>query len=292
VPRGDVREDVGALHRQLDPHRQPGGRPVHPPGRQVRGEQLDEVVAAAGQGGPVRPEPVGADRGEQLGGDHLVQGGRGQAGGGLLGGDRSPDRLVGADPADPQAAPEQLRRGADRDDPGAQRGQWRRRGLAVQHEVGQAEVLDDRGAAGVRDRRDGLAADGGEHRAGRVVACGHQVDEAARGASGSLDPARVGAARVGGHGDDAAPGAGECAGQPGVGGAGGDQGAVVRPECPPEQPERLLPARRDHQLVGFGGQSLVLGEVAGDLGAQQGQPGRVEPVAVQRRPRPLRVDRR
>ena len=72
------------------------------------GEEPGEAVAAPGERAAVGGEPVGVDGGQELGGERLANRRGGQVYRGLVGEDLGSQRFAGADPPDPQPAPEQL----------------------------------------------------------------------------------------------------------------------------------------------------------------------------------------
>ena len=86
-----------------------------------------------------------------------------------------------ADPADAQAAPEELRERADGQHRGGGVERRDRRGrLAAERQVGQRVVLEDRDAHLLREPRERAAAGLRHHRAGRILKRRHQVDQPRR----------------------------------------------------------------------------------------------------------------
>jgi hypothetical protein len=70
--RRGVGEGVRVVERKLRPQGQAGRWPLGAPRRQVPGDERQQQVAALGERGAMRGQPVRVDRGQQPGGERLA----------------------------------------------------------------------------------------------------------------------------------------------------------------------------------------------------------------------------
>ena len=163
---------------------------------------------------------------------------------------------VGADPADPQPAPDGLADRADGDG-AADRRERRAGSLAVEAELAHRLVDDERRAL-PRGEVDGALAQPRRHRAaGGVVVVGHEVAERRARALERLLEGELVPALVGGHRHRHEPGAARAQRLEGVRIARrlDERTVAARQQGAGQQADRVLGADRDHDLVGVGRQS-------------------------------------